>query len=209
VPPQGFGKVWRPGGLVVDRSRGDHQVSCALPYGYSQRRRAVHDLEQECPEATDVPVLVSPVAPPLALAMGRRAHMRADSEGARQAATLTAPLMARMEAPAPPLGVHRLQAIFRAHVDRLYHGADDRRIPAEHHLAERDLRPTVIARQVSFGSPSDAGAHTRGMLMSVLHTVKTRPREVVAPLKAVLDQPALDLHQEPFPLLFPEAPTRD
>jgi hypothetical protein len=64
-----------------------------------------------------------------------------------------------------------------------------------------------IARQVSFGSPSDAGAHTRGVLLSVLSTVKKRPMEVVAHLKAVLDGLALDIHQDPFPLLFPEGPT--
>jgi hypothetical protein len=45
------------------------------------------------------------------------------------------------------------------------------------------------------------------MLMSVLHTLKKRPVEVVARLKAVLDQLALEIHQDPFPLLFPEAPT--
>jgi hypothetical protein len=30
---------------------------------------------------------------------------------------------------------------------------------------------------------------------------------VVAHLKAVLDQLALDIHRDPVPLLFPEAPT--
>jgi hypothetical protein len=43
--------------------------------------------------------------------------------------------------------------------------------------------------------------------MSVLHTLKKRQMDVVAPLKAVLDQLALDIQQDPFPLLFPEAPT--
>jgi hypothetical protein len=74
-------------------------------------------------------------------------------------------------------------------------------------LAERDLRPTVIARKVSFGSQSDAGAHTRGLLMSVLHTLKKRGRDVVAHLKGGLDRLADDIHQDPWPLLFPEGPT--
>jgi transposase len=85
--------------------------------------------------------------------------------------------------------------------------SEDRRIPADNNLAERDLRPTVIARKVSFGSQSDAGAQTRGVLMSVLPTLKKRQVDVVAQLKRVLDQLALDLHQDPFLLLFPEAPT--
>jgi hypothetical protein len=116
-------------------------------------------------------------------------------------------LIATMEEPAQHLGIRRIQAIFRANGDRLYHWAEDRRIPADNNLAERDLRPTVIARKVSFGSQSDAGAQTRGVLMSVLHTLKKRQVDVVAQLKRVLDQLALDLHQDPFLLLFPEAPT--
>jgi len=80
-------------------------------------------------------------------------------------------------------------------------------VPAEHNRAERDLRPTVIARNVRFGTPSDAGAQTRGVLMSGLHTRNKRPGDVVAHLKTVLDQLALDLQHEPCPLLFPEAPT--
>ena len=131
----------------------------------------------------------------------------ADAECARQAAALQAQLMASLEAPAQPLGLHRLQDICRAHVDRLYQWADDRRIPAEHTRAERDLRPTVIARQVSCGSPSDAGAQTRGSLMAVLHTLQTRQVDGGAHRKAVLDQRALDLQQAPCPLLCPEAPT--
>src|SRR5262249_52957618 len=116
-------------------------------------------------------------------------------------------LRRRRGAPAHPGGFRRIKEISGAKGDRLYHWAEDRRIPADNNLAERDLRPTVIARKVSFGSQSDAGAQTRGVLMSVLHTLKKRQVDVVAHLKRVLDQLALDLHQDPFPLLFPEAPT--
>jgi hypothetical protein len=128
---------------------------------------------------------------------------RPASRTAALTATRTAQSIATMEAPAQHLGIRRLQEIFRANADRLYHGADDRRVPAEHNLAERDLRPTVIARNVRFGSQSDAGAHTRGIVMAVLHTLKKRQLDVVAPLKRVLDQLTIDLHQDPFPLLFP------
>lgn len=50
----------------------------------------------------------------------------------------------------------------------MYQWAEDRRVPTENNLAERDLRPTVIARKVSFGSQSDAGAQTCGILMILL-----------------------------------------
>ena len=55
---------------------------------------------------------------------------------------------------------------------------------------------------------SDAGARTRGILMSVLHTLKKRQVDVVGHLKRVLDHLAQDIHQDPWPLLFPEDPTR-
>jgi transposase len=207
MPQHVCGNVWRPGGLVVDRDSGDNKVPCALPYCYSHLLREGQDLEKEFPDSTEVTTFASTVAPHLALAMRRRRQPISDHEFSRPAAALKAPLMARMEAPAPPLGLRRIQELFRSHVDRRYHGADDRRIPAENNLAERDLRPTVIARNVSFGAQSDAGAHTRGILMSVLHTLKKRRVEVGAHLKRVLDPLALDLHQDPFPLLFPEAPT--
>jgi transposase len=164
-------------------------------------------VEKECPDSTEVIASVGTVAPQPALAMGLRAPPLSDAEFARQAATLKAQLIATMEEPAQHLGIRRLQEIFRAHGDRLYHWAEDRRIPADNNLAERDLRPTVMARKVSFGAQSDAGAQTREVLMSVLHTLKKRQADLVAPLKGVLDHLALDLHQDPFPLLFPEPPT--
>jgi hypothetical protein len=43
--------------------------------------------------------------------------------------------------------------------------------------------------------------------MSVLHTLKKRQVDVVAHLKGVLDHLATDLHQDPFPLLFPAGRT--
>jgi transposase/AraC-like DNA-binding protein len=207
VPQQVFGKSWLPGCLVVDRYSGYNKVPCAIQYCYSHLLREVQDLEKEFPDSTEVMAFVSTVAPQLTLAMRLRAQPIEDAAFARQAAALKAQLMASMEAPAQHLGIHRIQEIFRANGDRLYQWVDDRRIPAENNLAERDLRPTVIARKVSFGSQSDAGAQTRGILMSVLHTLKKRQVDVVAYLKAVLDQLALDSHQDPFPLLFPEAPT--
>ena len=87
----------------------------------------------------------------------------------------------------------------------MYHWAADRRVPADNNLAERDLRPTVVARKVSFGSQSDAGAETRGILMTALCTLRKRGFDATAHLKTVLDKLAEDIRQDPFPLLFPAA----
>jgi transposase len=207
VPHQVFGKAWLPGCLVVDRYGGYNKVPCAIQYCYSHLLREGQDLAKEFPDAAEVTAFVSTVAPQLALAMGLRTQPISDAAFARQAVALKAQIMASMDAPSHHLGIRRIQEIFRANADRLYHWADDRRVPADNNLAERDLRPTVIARKVSFGSQSDAGAHTRGILMSVLHTLKKRGCDVVAHLKRALDRLADDSHQDPWPLLFPEGPT--
>ena len=79
---------------------------------------------------------------------------------------------------------------------------ENRAAPADHHRAERELRPTVIARQVSFGSQSDAGAKTREVLRSVIHTLAKRVPDPEAHFKSVLDQLAADPTKNPVALLF-------
>ena len=76
-------------------------------------------------------------------------------------------------------------------------------LQASHNLAERDLRPTVIARKTSFGSTSEAGARTRGILMTVMHTLKKQGANANRVFKATLDALAYDPGTDPFVLLFP------
>ena len=207
VPKEVFGTTPLPGCLVVDRYGGYSKAPCTIQYCYSHLLRDVRALEKEFPNVAEVTTFVSTTAPLLALAMGLRAHPISDAECSRKAAALKTQIITVMDQPAQHLGIRHLQDIFREHAARLYHWADDRRVPAENNLAERDLRPTVIARKVSFGAQSDAGAHTRGILMSILHTLKKRQVDVVGHLKVVLDHLAHDIHQDPFPLLFPCGPT--
>jgi transposase len=125
-----------------------------------------------------------------------------DKEFYRKAAEVKRQIIAAIEAQAVHLGIRHIQDIFSENAQRLYLWADDRRVPADNNLAERDLRPTVIARKVSFGSLSDAGAHTRSVLMTVLHSLKKRKVDVAGHLKNVLDQLAKDMSLDPFLLLF-------
>jgi hypothetical protein len=99
------------------------------------------------------------------------------------------------------LGVSRL--LTHAHADRLYHWADNRNVPAENNRSERELRPTVIARKVSFGSQSEAGAKTREILMSLLHTLRKRQQHPEDFFKSILDRLARDIHQDTASLLLP------
>ena len=99
-------------------------------------------------------------------------------------------------------GIQKIQNIFRERASRLYHWAKTPTIPADNNRAERELRPLVIARKISFGSQSEQGARTRETLMSVLHTLRKRTDDVFGVFKRALDKLAEDEKRDPFELLF-------
>ncbi len=190
----------------MDRYAGYNKAPCALQYCYAHLLREVEDLEKEFPDSREVQGFVATFIPLLTLAMGLRNQRLSPTQFQRKATQVQSQIRAAVESPAQHLGIRRIQDIFRENESRLYHWAQDRNVPAENNLAERDLRPTVIARKVSFGSQSDAGAHTRGVLMTVLCSLKKRGVDVATHLKHVLDELAKNIHQDPFPLLFPRDP---
>lgn len=75
-------------------------------------------------------------------------------------------------------------------------------MPADNNLAERELRPLVIARKLGFGSQSEAGARTRETLMTVLHTLRKTSPDVADALSSVLDKLADHPNTDPAKLLF-------
>jgi len=204
VPQAVLGNHPLPGILVVDRYAGYNQAPCPLQYCYAHLLRVVQDLEKEFPDSEEVKTFVSVMAPLLATAMSLRHQPISEVEFYQKAAETKAQIVVAVEAPALHLGIRHIQDLFRDNAHRLYHWAQNRQIPAENNLAERDLRPTVIARKVSFGSASDAGAHTRGTLMTILYSLKKQNVDATKRLKEVLDQLAKDIHQDPFSLLFPK-----
>jgi len=194
-----------PGYLVVDRYSGYNWVLCIIQYCYAHLLRDVEKLKKDFPEDDEIKAFVSVMAQLLALAIKLRKQPITDEEFYAQAKTVKARIIAAVKLPALHLGIRHIQDIFREKEHRMYHWAADRRVPADNNLAERDLRPTVVARKVSFGSQSDAGAETRGILMTVLYTLRKRGFDATAHLKTVLDKLAEDIRQDPSPLLFPAA----
>ena len=206
VPKEVLGEAPLTGVLVVDRYAGYNRVPCPLQYCYAHLSREVEDLGQEFPDAPEVAAFTATLIPLLAAAMHLHSQPMPDPQYYAQAAAIQQQIVATVEQPAQHLGIRRIQDIFREHPDRLYHWVADRQVPPDNNRCERELRPTVIARKVSFGSQSDAGAKTREILMSVLHTLRKRHPDPQAHFKGVLDQLATNPHQDPFPLLFPTAP---
>ena len=175
VPLSIFGKDSLPGTLVVDRYNAYNKVPCSIQYCYAHLLRDVEDLEKEFPDNSEVSTFTAVAIPLLSSAMNHPAHH---------------------------LGIRRIQDIFIKNHDRLYHWSLNRSIPAENNLAERDLRPSVVARKVSFGSVSDAGAQTRSTLQTVACTLKKRGMDVERQISSTLDLLARDSTTDIVTVLF-------
>jgi transposase len=203
VPQAVFGKDPLPGVLVVDRYAAYNKVPCLIQYCFAHLLRAVQDLEKEFPGEAEVSAFVAVVAPQLSLAIGLRRQPISDEEFYRRAAVLRQEIKTTMAQPAHHMGIRRIQDIFRENDRRLFHWADNRAVPADNNLAERDLRPSVIARKVSFGSVTDAGAKVRSILTTVAASIRKRGGDVAFRIKQALDQIARDPKTDPYTVLFP------
>lgn len=190
------------GVLVVDRYNGYNQAPCAIQYCYAHLLREVQDLEKEFPDVDEVSRFVASFAPRLAQAMQLRTQSLAPARFAERALELKIDIKTLVHSPAQHPGIQKIQNIFRKRASRLYHWAKNPAIPAENNRAERELRPLVIARKISFGSQSEQGARTREILMSVLHTLRKRTDKVFDRFKRCLDALAEDETRDPYQLLF-------
>lgn len=202
VPKEVLGTSALGGVLVVDRYNAYNQSPCALQYCYAHLLRDVEDLAKEFPGQAEVTAFTSTMIPLPAEAMHLRGRPLADAEYYEQARSLKQQIVDLVEQPAQHLGVRQVQGLFRDNAHRLYHWVENRAVPPDNNRAERELRPTVIARKVSFGSQSDAGAKTREVLMSVVHTLAKRVADPEAHFKSVLDKLAADPNQDAVALLL-------
>jgi len=193
------------GVLVVDRYAAYNRAPCALQYCYAHLLRDVEDLGKEFPDHAEVQAFTATLIPLLSPAMRPHSRPLSDARYSEQAKRLQRQIVDLTQQPARRLGVRQVQDIFRDHRHRLHHWVENRNVPADNNRAEREPRPTVIARKVSFGSQSGAGAKTRGVLMSLMHTLAKRVSDVEAHFKSVLNKLAEDPGQDPLALLFPPA----
>ena len=199
IPHGIFGQKHLPGVLVVDRYAGYNKLPVKLQYCYAHLLRDLEKVEKDFPDEPEVQAFAGALIPLLAQAMHLGAQPVVDREYYRRAQKLKKEIVRVCRSPARHLGIRSYQDIFTTHEDRLFHWVEDRRVPAHNNRVERELRPTVIARKVSFGSSSVAGAETRSILMSVLHTLNKRRGEqaLESVFKEILDKiaenPAVDV----------------
>jgi transposase len=202
VPREVFGEKPVPGVLVVDRYNGYNKMPCSIQYCYAHLLRTVKDLEKDFPENTEIKSFVERLTSQLANAISLRTLDITDRQFKRQAAKIKNEIINITNSQARHPAIQKIQDIFREKAERLYHWAEDRNIPADNNLAERELRPLVIARKISFGSQSDAGAKTREILMTVLHTLKKRTSDVTTAFKSGLNRFAEQSDINPYKAIF-------
>ena len=97
------------------------------------------------------------------------------------AAALARPYVSDLNAPQRVLS----QRIMK-HLHELFVFVSDPRVPGDNNLAERSLRPAVIARKISGGTRSDKGSTTRTGLMSLLGTWTAEGRPLLGSCQEVL-----------------------
>ena len=202
VAHQVLGRRPLPGVLVVDRYHGYNRAPCALQYCYAHLLRDVQDLEKEFPDHAEVQRFVGELAPLLARAMHLPGFKLTRAEFLKLARQTRLEIKLLTHAPAQHPGIQKIQNIFREKAQRLYHWARDPKIPADNNRSERELRPLVIARKISFGSQSEVGARTREVLMSVLHTLAKRSQDVALAFQHALDRLAENESRDPYAALF-------
>ena len=190
------------GVLVVDRYHGYNRAPCAIQYCYAHLLRDVKDLEKEFPGQAEVLAFVAALAPLLADAMKLRSRELKPKEFRDQAGSIQGQIIDVTQASAQHSGIQKIQNIFRENSERLFHWAKSAKVPADNNRAERELRPLVIARKISFGSQSKTGARTREVLMSVLHTLRKRPGDLRAAFERALNRLADDDALNPYDALF-------
>ncbi len=174
VPRKIFGAEQLSGTLVVDRYGAYNKMPVSLQYCYAHLLREVENLEEEFPENKEVIQFCGLLIPLLSQAMKLRGLDIPNKEYYLRAKAIKAEMKKLMAADCDHMGVRRIQEIFTSKEKRMYRWVRNRKVPPDNNKAERELRPTVIARKVSYGSQSEAGAKTRGAIMTVLFTAKKR-----------------------------------
>jgi hypothetical protein len=82
--------------------------------------------------------------------------------------------------------VQRLAERLSRHRQQLTAFLWDQAVDGTNNAAERALRPIVVARKISGGSRSQAGARSTAIVTSVLHTARKQGRDVLETLKQLL-----------------------
>ena len=110
-----------------------------------------------------------------------RKRQQAQRRFQRTAARLAGPYLRNEGAPQRVLA----QRIVR-HLHELFVFVSDPQVPPDNNLAERSLRPAVVARKISGGTRSAKGSATKMALLSLLGTWQVQDKPLLASCQELL-----------------------
>jgi len=197
-----FGTKPLAGYLVVDRYQGYNRVPCKLQYCYAHLSRDLQDEATRFEENKEVVGFVAAMRQLLAEAMTLRGKSLSDKAYYREAKQIKKQMVSLCQLEEAHPAIKRWRDFFIERAERLYQWVENRDVPAENNRAERELRPTVIARKVSFGSQAEEGAKTREVLLSLMQTLKKREANPRRKFKEMLDKISRDSNLKVTQLLF-------
>lgn len=200
VPKEIFGEDPLALNLVTDRYAGYNKLPVWRQYCYAHLLRDLKELEMDFQDDREVAAFTDALKPLLAEAIALRGLALELQDYLSSAARIQTSIMEVIGREANHPAIQSFQNIFREHADKLFQWVKSPEIPADNNFAERNLRPTVIARKLSFGSQSDMGMRTREVLMSFLHTARLRGLNPETALKDALDILSRDPTADVLPL---------
>lgn len=203
VPRKIFGEKPLDGFLVVDRYAGYNKLPVNIQYCYAHLLRDIENLEDKFPNSIEIKNFVASLTPKIALAMKLKNQEISDKDFLKKAKKLKKDIKKIIHSASKHLGIKKIQEIFLNNEHRMYHWIN-RKVPADNNLAERDLRPSVIARKLSYGSVSKRSAQIRSVLTTVCSTLKKQDYNVNKKIKELLDSIAINNTNDLFTILFPK-----
>lgn len=190
------------GVLVVDRYAGYNRVPTEIQYCYAHLLREMKDLEQEFESDEEVKNYTNQMKLHLTDAIQLRKRGLPEAEYLKQAQAIKSKIEELSERQAKHPAIRKWQDFFIEKHRRLFQWCQSSQIPAENNYAEREIRKTVIARKMSYGSQSKEGAKTREIWTSILQSLKKRERnprdKLVEALNNLSQNENLDIAEELF-----------
>ena len=207
VPAEMFGDGEHLGVLGVDRYGAyNRSWKGRMQYCLEHFKRNIRDLLEAEPGNAEYQRLIPRFLELLAAAMTLRNRKRG-REYDDESVAIRDELLAIAAAPVMDGKLKGYFDLMVAKRDRFFQWVCNPEVEAENNLAERRLRPLVIARKVCFGSQSEKGLKTRETLMTVIDTLSLRYADPVAKLSQVLAAIGRDAKADVEELLWGAKPT--
>lgn len=183
--------------LVTDRYGGYNGLPVKHQYCYVHLLRDLKKLEADFPDEIEVKKFVEDIKSLLKQVIELQKKKPPPDEHRKIALDLKKQIMEKCNLPAQHPGIQHYQNIFREWESRLFQWTESPDIPCENNFAERNLRPVVIARKISFGCQSEQGMRTREILMTVIQSLKCQGLNPLPYLQDVLTRICEGLEVDP------------